>query len=308
MSIDVAKRPWVAAHKFPVLSVFFGKGRAALLALVLCSLGAAPTGWAGSCVWRVRDAKGHSLYLGGSVHALRGTDYPLPGAYNMAFDASQRLVFEIDDRAMKGAMNTLEKGGVYRRGDSLKNHVDPRTYDYLRRFFGIIKVPEENFSRYRPWFLALMLQSPELHGLSPDLGVEGYLARRATANHKPISGLESAREHAQVFSGLNDQEAEAILLLTFIPQKSGGSESALTTTWRQGDADRLTRLTKEGYADYPAFAERLLDARNRNWIPKIERDLQSGKISFVVVGAAHLGGPTGVVALLRQCGYQVEQL
>jgi len=122
------------------------------------------------------------------------------------------------------------------------------------------------------------------------------------------SGLESAREHAQVFSGLNDQEAEAILLLTFIPQKSGGSESALTTTWRQGDADRLTRLTKEGYADYPAFAERLLDARNRNWIPKIERDLQSGKISFVVVGAAHLGGPTGVVALLRQCGYQVEQL
>jgi hypothetical protein len=61
-------------------------------------------------------------------------------------------------------------------------------------------------------------------------------------------------------------------------------------------------------ADFLSFAERLLDAWNRNWLPKIERDLRSGHTYFVIVGAAHLGGPDGVLALLRNRGCQIEQL
>jgi hypothetical protein len=33
----------------------------------------------------------------------------------------------------------------------------------------------------------------------------------------------------------------------------------------------------EAKADFPSFGERLLNARNRNWIPKIESDLRSGQ-------------------------------
>src|SRR5438128_9481124 len=38
-----------------------------------------------ACVWKVTAPKGGTLYLGGSVHALRSIDYPLPPAYNRAF-------------------------------------------------------------------------------------------------------------------------------------------------------------------------------------------------------------------------------
>jgi uncharacterized protein YbaP (TraB family) len=34
-----------------------------------------------SCVWKVTGPNGRALYLGGSIHALRSTDYPLPSAY-----------------------------------------------------------------------------------------------------------------------------------------------------------------------------------------------------------------------------------
>lgn len=51
----------------------------------------------------------------------------------------------------------------------------------------------------------------------------------------------------------------------------------------------------------------MIEARNRNWIPKIERALHSGHVYFVVAGAAHVGGPNGVLALLRARGYQIEQ-
>jgi hypothetical protein len=39
---------------------------------------------------------------------------------------------------------------------------------------------------------------------------------------------------------------------------------------------------RSAFADFPAFRERLIDARNRDWIPKIERDLRSGHVYFVV--------------------------
>ncbi|HEX4668023.1 MAG TPA: TraB/GumN family protein [Chthoniobacterales bacterium] len=262
-----------------------------------------------ACVWKVTGPRGGTLYLGGSVHALRSTDYPLPATYNRAFEACDRLVFEADSKALLEAEKDFVKAGRYGKGDSLRNHVDPRTYAYLRRFFDLVHFPEEQFSRLKPWALALLLQAPQLHGLSPDLGVEGYLERRAQANHKPVSGLESAREGIEVFSGLTDRQSEAMLLLTFIPQENGGNAmNKVMTAWRHGDVETIARESRQEMADFPALGERVIDARNRNWIPKIERDLQSGRIYFVVVGAGHFGGPNGLLALLRARGCRIEQL
>ena len=263
-----------------------------------------------ACVWKVTSAAGKVLYLAGSIHALKSTDYPLPSAYNHAFDASDRLVCEVDPKALDESSKGLLKAGEYPKGDSLKNHVDPRTYDYLRRLFKLMEVPETKFARYRPWFLSLMLQAPASYGMSETLGVEEFLMRRAQANAKPVLGLESAREHADIFLGLSDRQSEAMLLIMFIPAErgSGSAGNALADAWRRGDADTDTRIFMDGFRDYPSLADRLLTNRNRKWIPKIEGYLRSGRTYFVVAGAAHMGGPNGVLALLRQRGYRIEQL
>ncbi len=51
--------------------------------------------------------------------------------------------------------------------------------------------------------------------------------------------------------------------------------------------------------------ESILYNRNRNWIPKIETQITK-EITFIAVGAAHLGGDKGVLNLLRKKGYFVE--
>jgi uncharacterized protein len=262
-----------------------------------------------ACVWKVTNGS-NVLYLGGSIHALKSTDYPLPEAYNRAFDASDRLVCEVDPKALLESSKGILKAGQYPKGDSLKNHVDPRTYDYLRRVFKLLEVPEAKFARYRPWFLSLVLQAPALHGMSETLGVEEFLIRRARANSKPVSGLESAREHAEVFLGLTDRQSEAMLLMMFLPtQRSRGSTGdEIAKAWRRGDADTDTRIMTDEFRNFPSLAERFLTDRNRKWIPKIEGYLQSGKTYFVIAGTAHMGGPDGVVALLRDRGYHIEQL
>ena len=64
---------------------------------------------------------------------------------------------------------------------------DPRTYAYIRRFFALVNLPENEFAKYRPWLLNVMLSSPSYEHW--ELGIERYLQRRAAAKSKPGVGL-----------------------------------------------------------------------------------------------------------------------
>ena len=263
-----------------------------------------------SCVWKVTGAKGETLYLAGSWHALRERDYPLPGAFKTAFDASSNLAFEISPNDLHISGKALESAATYPRGDSLKNHISPVTYSYLQVAYGTFTTAADpNFSRYRPWFLVLSLESPGVRGMSSKLGVERHFERRAAATSKPVTGLETLREHVEVFSGLNDRTSEALLLESLAPADNPNSTFAiLMNAWHRGDADTLANVTRSTLRSLPGMADRLLSNRNRNWIPKIEGYLHSGKTYFVIAGAAHMGGTDGVLPLLKARGYKIEQL
>jgi uncharacterized protein YbaP (TraB family) len=277
---------------------------------VLLSLNglAAETQAATAGVWKVTGPDGGVAYLGGSVHYLRKSDYPLPAAYTQAFDASSRMAFEVDERALERSSQSLLKEGTYRKGDSLKKHVDPRTYDYMRRVLGLMNISEKTYSQYRPWLIVVMLQSMSSRRLLPEIGVDQYFMKRAAKRSMPVVGLESVDEHSRVYVGLSDRESEILLLITFIPNENPIDHDRMIKMWRRGDADGLAAMLRRDSAEFPVFNERLIDARNRAWVPKIEKFIASGQTYFVIVGAGHLGGNSGVPALLRAKGYQVEQL
>lgn len=275
------------------------------IAFTLCLRVAAADASAHACVWQVTGPNGASLYLGGSLHGLLSTDYPLPPAYNRAFDASSALVIENDVNVSLSAARRFYKRGFYPQNDSLKNHVDPRTYEYLRRLFALAQVPEAQWSKCKPWMLTMTI----LATATNQLGVEAYLIRRARANRKPIFGLESFQEHAEIISDMSDKEAELALLFNFIPQgQASGRRAQLVAEWRKGDVDAIARQEAQDFRELPFFGERLINQRNRNWIPKIESYLAHRRNYFIVVGAGHLGGPNGLLALLRSRGYRVEPL
>jgi uncharacterized protein len=268
---------------------------------------AANTARAASCVWKVTSPGGSTAFLAGSVHALRSSDYPLPAPFQRAFDSSSRLVFETEPKSMEAASKGLSKAGKYEKGDTLKKHVDPRTYAYLQRYFTLVGVPEPKFNTYRPWLIAAMLEAAPKQNFM--LGVERFFQNKAAAAHKPIESLESIQEHMAPFLDLNERESEALLLIHFINLgRTDLSSHDLLGAWRRGDADSLAGVMRDAYREFPAFADRLLGQRNRRWIPKIEGYLKSGRVYFVIAGAAHMGGNDGVVALLRSRGYVVEQL
>jgi uncharacterized protein YbaP (TraB family) len=61
------------------------------------------------------------------------------------------------------------------------------------------------------------------------------------------------------------------------------------------------------FTDNPAAYNSLITERNRNWMPQLDACLKRSTPCFVIVGAAHIVGPQGLLALLRQRGYQIEQ-
>ncbi|MBK6997902.1 MAG: TraB/GumN family protein [Lewinellaceae bacterium] len=89
-----------------------------------------------------------------------------------------------------------------------------------------------------------------------------------------------------------------------------------TTSTEESQLDEMLRLYREqditamqaligednSMGQYEDF---LLNNRNQNWIPVMGK-MMAEKPTLFAVGAGHLGGKQGVVALLRKEGYRVE--
>jgi uncharacterized protein YbaP (TraB family) len=75
------------------------------------------------------------------------------------------------------------------------------------------------------------------------------------------------------------------------------------------DDDMRADLLASGYteAELAAIDEEMVYARNASWIPKLEKILAQGDV-FIAVGADHLTGPKGVVALLEKRGYKLTRI
>ena len=83
--------------------------------------------------------------------------------------------------------------------------------------------------------------------------------------------------------------------------------AAVVRAWREGDAAGLERLLRKDAAESPELFRVLTTDRNRKWLPRITALLDDSRDYLVVVGALHLVGRDGLVALLRRQGHDPEQ-
>lgn len=124
-----------------------------------------------------------------------------------------------------------------------------------------------------------------------------------------MAGLETVDEHVEVLHGMDDTESEIMLLDAIVHRdKRKAWEIQSRSAWKRGDiAGVRENMARWGNLNPGAYV-RLLDERNIKWIPKIKADFDSGKPTSIVVGAGHMLGPKGLIALLERKGYKFEQL
>ena len=99
--------------------------------------------------------------------------------------------------------------------------------------------------RFRPWFAAITLVQLQLMklGFDPESGVERRLTRRASRRHKPIQGLETAREQLEIMARLPEKQQREFLLYSVDDAERMASEvDELLAAWRHGDATAMAKL------------------------------------------------------------------
>ncbi|MGZ3595181.1 MAG: TraB/GumN family protein, partial [Syntrophales bacterium] len=85
----------------------------------------------------------------------------------------------------------------------------------------------------------------------------------------------------------------------------------LVDAWKSGATEKMeSTMTKSLTEDrrFNTIYDKLIYKRNSNMAQKIDGYLNTNKTYFVVVGAAHLLGDKGIIQLLKDKGYSVEQL
>ena len=263
-------------------------------------------------LWKISNGTG-AVYLVGSIHLLTKDYYPLSPALDAAFKDSDLLVEEADLGEMEAPASqfALLTRGLLPAGQSLEKVVSPATYAMVTKRINEMGMPIEPLKRFKPWLLAMTLVEMEWQkaGFDASLGLDRHFYDRAKADGKRVQGLETVDYQVSLFDGMSMEEQDRMLAESLKDlEQDRANVFALTDAWKAGNAAALERIVLEDLKDDPVMYQRLLVGRNRNWLPKIEALLPRTGRAFVVVGAAHLIGPDGLLSMFRSKGYKVDQL
>jgi uncharacterized protein YbaP (TraB family) len=279
----------------------------------------APTTEENSLLWEI-SGPGLSApsYLFGTIHMIPEEHYALSEATQTAFAASGTIAFEIDTEemtnpmAMMGLMNKM-----YMANDtSLADLMSAEDYAFVEEQFNEKGLPMFLLKRVKPMFLTV-LAGEDMSSFDPmanDEAIKSYeleLTQMAKTQEKPIVGLETAEFQMSLFDSIPYRDQADMLLETLRSEADStgmGALDRMIELYVSQDIVGMQSMMKEeeagGIGDYE---ELLLLKRNRNWIPVMSNLMAEGT-TFFAVGAGHLAGEEGVIALLRAAGYTLKPI
>lgn len=267
---------------------------------------------ASSPVWLVESGS-TKLFLAGTVHILRDSDYPLPRAFETAYARAQTLAFETDIAATQDTsfQQRLLKAIALPKGTSLKQLLKPQTLDRLQTYLQENQLGLNQFAGLKPSMIAMTMTMIELKKLGVgSQGVDNYFYQKARQDGKPTLALESVQKQIDFLAQMGQGQEDLMILQTLNEIETLETEfSHMLRSWRQGDTQKLEELFITPMKnDFGPIYQQLLVKRNRNWLPQLIEYMQTPEIEMVLVGSAHMPGQDGLLILLEKAGYQISQL
>lgn len=189
--------------------------------------------------------------------------------------------------------------------------VSKDSYAMARSLLPNIRV--QDLLRMKPWsVLALLEARGETGG---DTTMDARLQRIATATGKRLVHLETLQQQLQALDCVPATEHALVLDERLRAPWILRDESAAAMSYYRSrnldawlaDIDHMYGLSYAGKAVEQRSRHCLLEERNARWIGQLETLFQDGP-SFVAVGAVHLVGAEGLLAVLRRDGYRIEEV
>jgi uncharacterized protein YbaP (TraB family) len=254
-------------------------------------------------LWKIERSSAAPSFLFGTIHIAdpRVTNLPTPvrDALNNARSFSMELIF--DGAGIVHMAETM----FFNDGRTLESVLGAQRYAELRRVLNERKVPLSDLNRKKPWVVAMAIAAPEHPGIALDM----QLQISATLQNKPTLGLETMQEQLTVFNGLSMEDQVALLDHALRSHREADKllETMVRAYLARDLAEIMAIMNSAGASDQrlqDTLMSRLLTQRNVRMIDRMRPRLEEGN-AFIAVGAAHLPGNDGLLALLERAGWRV---
>jgi hypothetical protein len=265
----------------------------------------------GPAMWRLQadDAR---VYLLGSFHLLPPSVDWHDTRVETAMAEADAVAFEIDLREMEKpeVAASIMKRATLPDGQVLKDKLSPETYAHLQRVAADLPINMSTLEKAKPWFAAtgLVMAYSMSRGADPAMGVDSVLTREAAAAGKDIRTFETIDQQFDLLETMSQEDPDFLMMDAIrLFEDDHDLLDRTVSAWMSGDSQVLDGLMREDLGPFAGAYERFIVDRNTAWVPQIEAMIREGGTYLVVVGAGHLVGDQGVVALLRERGHHLER-
>ena len=247
-------------------------------------------------------------YIFGTIHAVCPTDMVPFTDLDPYLGKTEQVLMEVDldDTA---ELQSLAGGLRMADGKTLNDFLTPEQLAKIDTMLtSTVGYPAEAVKSIKPMMLTVMIvTSPKVLGCTPNT-YDLTLMQKAVGMKKSVVGLETvASQLAMIDHKPIAVQAKELYEMSLDLPKAVNQLKDLMAAYKDRNSDRIFEISAAQMKDDKPFMKRLLDDRNAAWLPKIESNVKL-RPTFIAVGAGHLGGPNGVIALLRAKGYQIKPI
>ncbi len=263
-----------------------------------------------SSVWEIKS-EDKTIFLGGTIHLLRPSDFPLPSEFDEAYSKASTLVFEADIAKLESPafQQKLLAEAMYTEGKTLKTELSEEVYNILDKECSKQGLSLNQLQMLKPSMVVLTLAMVHFQklGITSD-GVDVTYHNKAIEDEKSLLYLESTEKQLDLIVNMgigNENEFVRHSLNDF--DKMDKELLDMLKSWKEGEETKFVEILEEMKSEFPKLYTDLILERNNSWLPQLQSYFETDEVEFVLVGYAHLFGEDGLLELLKQQGYQVNQ-
>lgn len=244
-------------------------------------------------------------YLYGTIHIICKDDFVMTEATKQKFSETQQVYLEIDMDDPK-MMPEMMKSMYMTDGSTIKTLLSEPDYQKVSQFFkDTLKMNIATMDKMKPFVLGSMSVTKLLS--CPTQSYEETFMKMAKQENKEILGLETVQDQFGAMDKMGMKKQADMMLVKLVDNWADGKQEfkQLISDYKNQDVEALLADMSKSKSMDSDFENDLLVTRNQNWIPKMQQIIKE-KPTFFAVGAGHLGGKKGVIALLRNAGFTVK--
>lgn len=257
-----------------------------------------------SMLWKVsgKNMKSPS-YLYGTIHIQDAQVFAFDSTVTNAFSSCEAFAMEVllDEISMKGVKQAMmmPKGKVL---TDLLSKEDFALLDSLCK--AKLGVSAIFMNGMKPFFVTSAIEQADMPQ-DKEMALDLFLLKKAREQGKLCYGVEEYMDQIKAIDAFSLKEQTEMLVYLLHDTAVAAQEfEEMLNAYLGFNLDKMTEMMQDTTLP-KKFEKVLINKRNVTMAKQFDK-IANEHTLFCAVGAGHLGGKKGVIALLRKKGYTVE--